>query len=489
MADSVRPGTERFLTRVEQGLIAFLFINPFLDFITGYMMNNGIRLGLPESVTVSLVIRMMVLAVMAAYLVLRRDWDAVWVPLPIGLAALLSVAAELLAGRDLAFFADIQYAAKFIYNLAAFMVFYHVLKRRRDSRETRLALLNSLFVWATSWVAGSILLTFVLDIYASAYYNYFGTAGVRGFFFSGNEATAILMALLPFVLRDTLLALRGGPKQFRDLLRLLPPALAVNALLLIGTKTAFAGIGLSVLLLVAYAVCEAARLRDLTRLYTMICALGVAALMYVGMTAATEGRAAQVINKAVWQQTYYLSNVQNIPQEIIDQMTESEKQALQSKGSLLGRLLSGRMGLLSYNFREWRNGLPSTWAFGLGRGSRLRVIEMDLSEIFLFYGILGLLCFCWAYARQLWRIAKAFVKRWDFDGFCVMVSLGAVGGYAVLAGHVFFTVTGGFYFAMVLLYATIHYDLTPMQRRETRGELRVDSGELTVDNDKLPDAT
>lgn len=461
-------GTERFLPRVERGLIWFLFLNPFLDFITGYMMNNNITLGLPGSLTVSLTIRMAVLVLMAVYVLLRRDWGAVWVILPVGLSAVLSVAAELMSGRDIDFFGDIQYAAKFAYNLAAFMVFWHVLERRYGDRESRLRLLNRLFVWASVWVSASILASFALDIYASAYANYFGTSGVRGFFFSGNEATAILMALFPLMLRDTLLRLADGPKRLRDLLWLLPPALTINALMLIGTKTAFAGIALSVALLAVYALFETVRQKQPARLYTLICALGVAALVYVGMTVVTGGRNAQVIDKAVTQQTFYMKQAQDIPQSLYDQMTVQEKEMLGSKDSFLGRLLSGRMGLLSYNFREWREGLPVTWLFGLGRGSRLRVIEMDLSEIFLFYGVLGLLCFCWPYFRQMGRVASAFFRRWDFDGYCVMISLCAVGGYAILAGHVFFTVTGGFYFALILLYATIHYDLAPMQRAKLR---------------------
>ncbi|MCL2030770.1 MAG: O-antigen ligase family protein [Oscillospiraceae bacterium] len=472
MAESLRPGTERILTRAEQGLIVFLFVNPFLDFVTGYMMNNGITLGLPASLTVSLMVRMAVLGVMALYVLARRDWSAVWTVVPIGLAALLSVASELMAGNDVELFADIQYASKFIYNVAAFLVFWHVLKRRYGDRETRLALLNRLFTWAAFWVAGSILATFALDIYASSYYNFFGTTGVRGFFFSGNEATAILMALLPFGLRDALLRLADGPKRLRDLLRLLPPALTVNALLLIGTKTAFAGIGLSLALLLVYALVEAVRYQRPARVYTMICVLGVAALVYVGMGWVTDGRSGQIVDKAVSLQSYYLKQMHDLPQDIVEQMTLQEREAMGSKESFLGRLLSGRMGLLNYNIREWRGGLPVTWLFGLGRGSRLRVIEMDLSEIFLFYGVLGVICFCWPYARQLWRVAGAFLRRWDFDGYCAAVSLGAVGSYALLAGHVFFTVTGGFYFALILLYATLHYDLDPMQKPLEKGSVK-----------------
>ena len=472
MTDTLRPGTDKLLAHVDRGLIAFLFINPFLDFITGYMMNNDITLGLPASLTVSLMARMAVLGVMVLYVLARRDWGAVWVMLPVGLAALLSVAAELMAGRDIELFADVQYAAKFIYNLAAFAVFWHVLERRYGDKETRLALLNRLFVWATSWVAGSILLTFALDIYASSYYNFFGTTGVRGFFFSGNEATAILMALLPFTLRDALARLMNGPKRLRDLLRMLPPALAINSLLLIGTKTAFAGIGLSLALLLLYGLIEAIRFKRLARFYTMVCVMGVAALVYVGMGWATGGRIGQVIDKAVSLQTYYVTTTHEIPQELINRMTESEREAMGSKDSLLGRLLSGRVGLLNYNIREWRSGLPVTWLFGLGRGSRLRVIEMDISEIFLFYGFLGLFFFCLPYVRQIWRVTAAFLRRWDFDGYCAMISLGAVGSYALLAGHVFFTVTGGFYFALVLLYATIHYDLAPMQQPLEKGSVK-----------------
>jgi hypothetical protein len=204
------------------------------------------------------------------------------------------------------------------------------------------------------------------------------------------------------------------------------------------------------------------------------------------MAVVTGGRSGQVIDKAATQQQFYMRQAQDIPQYLYDQLSEQEKEALGSKDSFLGRLLSGRLGLLSYNAREWAGGLPVTWLFGLGRGSRLRVIEMDLSEIFLFYGALGMILFCLPYVRQLWRVCAAFFRRWDFDGYCTVISLAAVGCYAVLAGHVFFTVTGGFYFALILLYATIHYGLEPMQnpmkwqKRQKRS--RLPNGELNAEN-------
>lgn len=470
MGDKAKPGDTRLLTLLEKGFILFLFVNPFLDFITGFMMNNHVK-ALPGSVTVSLLVRMAVLLVMAAYVLLRRDWNSLWLIVPIGLSALLSVVSEYAAGKpNISIFADAQYAAKFIFNVASFAVFYQVIARRKPDRQSRLALLEKLFTWVSTWVSSTILITFLLNIHASSYNNILGATGARGFFFSGNEATAILIALFPFVLRNAVSIPLGEPMNARRLLTLLPPALTANALLLVGTKTSFAGLALAVILITVYVAVDTIRRRNASRAFALLTALGLVAIVYLGMSVASSNRFSESISKAANQAEGYLKEQYVPPQEIIDGFNEIDLEAYKSKDTFIGRLLSGRLGALTNTFREWRTGSPLTWLFGLGRGSRVRIVEMDLCEIFLYYGLFGLLAFCWPYVRQLGLTLRAFFRKWDFDGYCTVIALGAVGGYAVLAGHVFFTVTGGFYFALVLLYAAFHYELPAMSLRRLKKE-------------------
>ena len=116
-------------------------------------------------------------------------------------------------------------------------------------------------------------------------------------------------------------------------------------------------------------------------------------------------------------------------------------------------LLSGRTTKLLATWREFQAALPQSLLFGLGRGTQATVVEMDLAEIFLYYGLPGGAALCWVYASQGVLFLRGLFRRLDLRAWCCVLSLGLAVGYLCLAGHTLFSVTSGFYFALTLLYA------------------------------------
>ena len=48
-------------------------------------------------------------------------------------------------------------------------------------------------------------------------------------------------------------------------------------------------------------------------------------------------------------------------------------------------------------------------------------------------------------------------RRCDVTAFAAFTALALVFGYLLVAGHVLFTVTSGFYFSLTILYARAHF--------------------------------
>ncbi|MDR3208024.1 MAG: O-antigen ligase family protein [Oscillospiraceae bacterium] len=448
---------------LERFFPVFLFVNPFLDVLNGFLMNIKLFKGSP--VTFSLAVRLLVLAAMGLYLLLRRDRGGLLLALAIGLAGAVSVAGELLSGVEFSPFADAQYIAKFAYNLVAYLVYAAVLDRRHGGdREGILAFLDRIFTWTTAWMSLSLLLPFLFKLGFEAYWDVIGIHGEKGFFYSGNEATAMLVVLFPLILRGAVTLRLDGGIRLNHLWRLLLPALAANALFLIGTKTAFIGLFLSGVMLSVYALAEGRRKKNWVMLYNLVCVAGIVALLYVSLDVISSQRFSASISGTTDVIDDALMGPNRPSDDIYNEMDEFTQAAVDSRDTYLGRLLSGRLGYLRVTAKRLAE-RPLSVLIGLGRGSQAHTVEMDIFEMFFYYGLFGFFLLGWPYARQLVLAALALWKQWDFRGYCAMVSLTVTFGYFFLAGHVLFTVTGGFYFALTLLYACVNYGVAPPAAR------------------------
>ena len=78
---------------------------------------------------------------------------------------------------------------------------------------------------------------------------------------------------------------------------------------------------------------------------------------------------------------------------------------------------------------------------------------MDPVEVLVYYGLLGALTMLWLYVLQGVRVILDLFRAFRLEALACAVSLGLCASYCVLAGHVLFSVTAGFYFAFMLAYA------------------------------------
>lgn len=435
--------TDNIIKKLDKFFLAFLIINPFLDVVTGVYIkvletlsgNNFDTISIP--VTPSLLIRMLVLVLFAAYALISLDWKAIGAALPVGIAWLMSVIGEILFFYSFALYTDIQYIARFAYNFAVVLIYMQVFRRMGVSREELLRKLSDVLALSLLMLSATIVVSYMLDMGYTTYADRYGYRGTRGFFYSGNDITAILMAGLPVVM--------CGFMQRKDLSSRmfwaydLSAALTAICLMLIGTKTAFIAVIAAAFVLGACAIWKLVAFKE--RLPIRRCIILVITMMLVfGIMA--------------------LLSTESIFGEISASFSQTGT-VMENEGAATA-LLSGRHTKLAKAFAMYKEGGLYTWIFGVGRGTQNAIIEMDLFEVVIYYGLFGAVAMLWLYVKLglefVWKFFKNLkAVRHDLMPVAVLVSLGLCAGYLIIAGHILFSVTSGFYFSYMLLFGKIIY--------------------------------
>ena len=423
----------------------YLFLNPFLDIISGsYIYAKysdqlsifDIDIGL----TPSLVVRLAMLLVFAVYIIILKDKKSVIAALPLAAAFALSIVSEYLMLHSINIKADVQYFAKFCYNVAVIFVYGNYFANCGYTKDELLERLYKMMCIVSFVLSAGIIIPYIFDFGFFTYADRFGYRGFRGVYYSGNDITATLMLITP-ITYCKFLSLSKEKTALKTLVFFgLAPVLSTLCLFLIGTKTAYVAILISLVFTLIYGFSRKKRNKeDKTLKYIMFIAAGVIASM-------------GVLSLLAWQSVFTTIATSIIG--IGDAAQESTKTLV----------LSGRQVLLKKAFEQFRDGGVITWLFGLGRGSQEKVIEMDIFEVIFYYGIFGTVCMLWLYMKIGIGFVVKFFKNMNFATLGVFIALGTCVFYLIIAGHVLFSVTSGFYFAFILIYGTyLLKDASPLE--------------------------
>ena len=125
------------LAILEKIFYFFLVLNPLLDIASGvqlYLMNGGaggmlssLDLVNQPAISPSFSVRMVILACLALYVLLRRDWKTVLLMCSIGVVFVATVGCEFARGADFSLWQDILYIVPSCYNLLILIVYREVL--------------------------------------------------------------------------------------------------------------------------------------------------------------------------------------------------------------------------------------------------------------------------------------------------------------------------------------------------------------------------
>ena len=435
--------SEKFTSGCDRLFFLFLLANPFLDLVYGievYCLNisryktDGMlslyQITVEPRIGLSLALRMALFAVMLLYLLALRDKKAVFTGAAMAAAFALTVGAEALRGVQFSWVEDLLYAARFAFNIAALLTYAHTLSRSPLDAGTKKQRADMLIYYTLLVVALGVLIPFLFGIGYYTYSDPLGFRGSRGMFFAGNDAVALMLLLLPLDL--SLLLQTPALRSRQGIGCLIAAACCTIALVIVGTKTAFIVAAASAAVALLYAIFTVVKGGGKTPLYRFA-AFAVASLaLYALIELFTSGGITRTVLKITKTTDLYFKTV-----------------------SFETAILSGRTTRLKAAWQGFVRALPLSLLAGIGRGSQTNVIEMDVVELFLYFGLFGTAAFAWLYLKNGVQLLLEVCRNPKPVGLFGMTSLVLCCGYLFVAGHVLFSVTSGFYFALVLLYLRV----------------------------------
>lgn len=435
----MRENRSSFTAVMDKILIAYIILNPLIDFATGFYINEV--LGATEldiinatfSSTPSLYIRLVMLLVFGIYLLLRREKIAIGTLVIMGLAFCASIGALLLTGAGLSLGTDVKYFVKYCYNIVMFFAYMSLIRNICKNKEE---FFEKIFVIARYTCIVCALGIVIPYIFSLGYYTYadrLGYRGCRGYFYSGNDITAVFMILLPVVTAN-LISMKENFFSRKSVLSVLAASLSVVSLLLIGSKTAFIAVFLTIVAMLFFAIFSIKKhgTNYLIRMLKLIAAI-VLLLIVLGCIVSFDRLISDI------------------------SLSFSTPAEFANKESVEVAVLSGRNDKLAKQFALFRSGGVVTWLFGIGRSTVLNVIEMDIFEVIIYYGIVGAAAMLWLYVWLAVDFIKSLFKHFDVLSFALFVSLGMAFGYLTIAGHVLFTVTSGQYFVLAIALSRLYF--------------------------------
>ncbi len=429
---------ENKVKNLENFFWMFLIINPILDILNGlyvYFLDETYGYIYDQanlSMTPTLVFRMCVLVLFILYIIRLRDKKSILCALPIGVAWVMSVVSELFfSNASVALFTDVQYIAKFCYNIGVVFAYTLLFKRSELDQKALLQKINHVICYTLIALSLAILIPYSYGGGLTTYADRFGYRGARGYFYSGNDITAIFMLLLPVA---TCYFMSRRPEELSRKSRILytlASAFTCICLCLIGTKTAFLSVGVTMGVLLAYSVILMLMKKGSAPFKRIVMIVVIAGVVMVALSLAN--------------------------QSLFTDISESlgtTSQVVERDGTVTA-IMSGRQDKLRNAVEQYMASGVVGKVFGIGRGSQEFVIEMDVFEVICYYGIFGAIAMLWLYLKLGFGFVFKFFRRVDLMTVGVFLSLALCTGYLVMAGHVLFSVTSGFYFALMLVYSKL----------------------------------
>lgn len=425
----------------EKAFWVLLLISPLLDMINGiwtYLICGGDG-GMLSSLDIkdipgmspSFLIRIAFLLIMVAYLFLQKKWKAIAMFVVIGLCWIGTVAGEVIRGVEFSLMADIQYITRFCYCLVVLIAYSTMMKQDKRSPETLRGFVDKVLCGSLTVLGLGVLVPYMMGVGFYTYADRMGYRGSRGFFYAGNDITAVMMLMLPVVLVGWL-EQKTVRKAGYPWLQAVASALGLMSMLIIGTKTSFLAAGATLIAMGGYGVIVGVRKKDWQVLKRLLVVLALVLVILLILMAVCEGSPLETIWKSF---------------TVTQQIAENE--------DLETAVLSGRTTTVELVVQQFKKGLPLTAVVGIGRGSQQKLIEMDLLEVFFYYGVLGTAAMLWLYLLQGIKAIIDLFRVFTLRNLAVCVALGLCVGYLFLAGHTLFSVTAGFYFAFMIVYARL----------------------------------
>lgn len=442
-------------------LIYFIIIQPILDIVTYFSLSY-----LQTSLTIGIIIRVlfMISSLIYLFLYFKHRIKKYIIYFIILLFTVLGIGFiyNFFKKPEFHLFSEAQFLVKTIYFPVMICSFVSVFANELNSEKAREKFLKSVSIAMT--IASLSLILAIITGTANSTYT-FNKAGYTGWFYAGNEISAIIAICFPLVLAYSIMK----SKSSRDILYWLPTLIVSLTSLWIGTKVSFFAVIISLVLTFIVSVINwfVQTMKKKGNIYTLklvtlatfiISAVTLAAIpfspAYHNVSGDYESLNDVIQNEEPSEEPSKDGKKPSVVENQNGVRENKQKPILQSK--ILRVILSARNVYFEKIYTDYSNAGLIHKFFGLGyaglyNGSP-KLIEMDFFDLFFAFGIVGftvlilpLLVIACFILKRLFTNFRAFFR---LENLLLLSSIGLGLCVSFIAGHVLFAPAVSIYLAL-----------------------------------------
>ena len=424
---------------MEKFFLIFLFVQPFIDVLSYF----GIR--------ISVIFRVIAMAIGFIYLLIVKEYKykkiIIIYLLLVGAFFGVHTIINYIYKDPYSLVQEVTYSIKVFFVLEMLLVYYILFKQIKNHIDYEKLIKNAV-TFNLTVISIIMLVAEVTNTYNPSY-DHPGKTGHTGWFYSGNDLSAIVA--MSFGIYLLYLFTENNFKKKRMGYLIMP--LAIWAMYTIGTKVS---LGAVVVGLVVYFVILLIRNIPIKKWLevTIMSVIILGSVIYLPFSAVGFNLGIDASKLLV------VGGSSEVDDEHKD--TEEEEVEFIDNRDLTDRVFSGRDHFLRTVREYWDDAPLIQKIFGMGPGGnypeRLKLIEMDYFDIYYGYGWLGTLLIFTGYAVFLFSVARKILvkKLMDSTIFILGTQIGLALSIALFAGHILLNPASGIYLSIILAYLNIY---------------------------------
>lgn len=443
-------------------LLLFIVFQPILDLLTSFSIYV-----LHMSATVGIIVRFAFMLLALGYLLLHHKQQGakkyILYLCLFGIVLAIGLVNNLMVKSPVSFGEEVKFILKSVYPIVLLFGYIIALKELKNN-EYVFHKIITYFLYATLILSISLIAAMVTGTDFQSYPH--SKIGSRGWFFAGNDLSAIFAIMFPIVVLYSI----HKTTSFSKFYYWIPTVLAMYASLMVGTKVGYGAIivTLGVALLFSFIQYMMHRKKE-GKGFTYLVNTVVAAVVLGGLLVLTP-QTPIAKNMSIHLQIYeYKKSVQ-------EEKDRKEGKEVQEEEHKQGELTDSEMKSLIYSDRDkflkvykqyYKEAPLSQKLFGMGYAgnytTKMKLVEMDFHDLFFAFGIVGFLMYLLPllyfgikiFIRLITNFKKLFSVKHMLLASTLVLSL----GIAFMSGHVLTAPAVSIFFVVILAYLIVDLEI------------------------------
>ncbi|TPV45828.1 O-antigen ligase family protein [Bacillus dicomae] len=443
-------------------LLLFIVFQPILDLLTSFSIYV-----LHMSATVGIVVRFAFMLLALGYLFLHHKQQGakkyILYLCLFGIVLAIGLVNNLMVKSPVSFGEEVKFILKSVYPIVLLFGYIIALKELKNNDYVFHKIITY-FLYATLILSISLIAAMVTGTDFQSYPH--SKIGSRGWFFAGNDLSAIFAIMFPIVVLYSV----HKTTSFSKFYYWIPTVLAMYASIMVGTKVGYGAIvaTLGVALLFSFIQYMMNRKKEGKGFIHLVNTV-VAAVVLGGLLVLTP-HTPIAKNMSIHLQMYeYKKSVQ-------EEKDREEGKVIKEEEHKQGELTDSEMKSLIYSDRDkflkvykqyYKEAPLSQKLFGMGYAgnytTKMKLVEMDFYDLFFAFGIVGFLMYLlpllYFGIKIFIRIITNFQKLFSVKHMLLASTLVLSLGIGFMSGHVLTAPAVSIFFVVILAYLIVDLEI------------------------------